>query len=122
MARRNTEASMIEAARLSDQVVNNISAHFEPSLQVGAYGEYRSREYRTRQFIYNWNMDSNPLTDGAKVGSPFQPSVQSPLLNGASFDDEKSTWFDKVSYVGAFNATDNWLSGWTNFDPQNTKY
>lgn len=25
MARRNTEASMIEAARLSDQVVNNIS-------------------------------------------------------------------------------------------------
>ena len=122
MARRNTEASMIEAARLSDQVVNNISAHFEPSLQVGAYGEYRSREYRTRQFIYNWNMDSNTLTDGAKVGSPFQPSAQSPLLNGASFDDEKSTWFDKVSYVGAFNATDNWLSGWTNFDPQNTKY
>ncbi len=62
------------------------------------------------------------LTDAAQVGSPFQPSAQSPLLSGASFDGEKSTWFDKVSYVGAFNATDNWLTGWTNFDPQNAKY
>ena len=40
----------------------------------------------------------------------------------ASFDGETSPWLDKVAYVGAFNDKDNWLNGWTNFDPQNAKY
>ena len=62
------------------------------------------------------------LVDASKVGSPFMPTATSPLLNLASFDGETSSWFDKVAFVGAFNATDNWLTGWTNFDPQNTKY
>lgn len=62
------------------------------------------------------------LTDASSVGSPFMPNAQSPLLTLASFDGENNTWFDKVSYAGAFNATDNWLTGWTNFDPQNAKY
>lgn len=62
------------------------------------------------------------LMDASNVGSPFMPSATSPLLTLASFAGETSTWFDKVSYVGAFSATDNWLQGWTNFDPQNTAY
>lgn len=38
--------------------------NFEPDLQVGAYGEYRSREYQTRNFIYNWNVsDYNMPSD-----------------------------------------------------------
>lgn len=35
--------------------------NFEPYLQVGAYGEYRSREYQTRNFIYNWNVSANNM-------------------------------------------------------------
>ena len=35
--------------------------NFEPDLQVGAYGEYRSREYQTRNFICNWNVSDNNL-------------------------------------------------------------
>ena len=62
------------------------------------------------------------LQDTSNVGSPFMPSASSPLLSLASFDGESSSWLDKVAYVGAFNATNNWLTGWTNFDPQNTKY
>ena len=62
------------------------------------------------------------LVDASNVGSPFMPAATSPLLNLASFDGESSAWLEKVAYVGAFNATDNWLTGWTNFDPQNTKY
>ena len=62
------------------------------------------------------------LTDAANAGSPFMPTEGSPLLNAASFEGESSAWFDKVNFVGAFNASDNWLSGWTNFDPQNTTY
>lgn len=36
-------------------------SNFEPDLQVGAYGEYRSREYQTRNFIYNWNVSDNNM-------------------------------------------------------------
>src|SRR5574344_2148485 len=35
--------------------------NFEPDLQVGAYGEYPSREYQTRNFIYNWNVSANNM-------------------------------------------------------------
>lgn len=36
---------------------------------------------------------------------------------------ESNSWFDKVTYVGAFkDASDNWAQGWTNFDPQHTNY
>lgn len=52
----------------------------------------------------------------------FMPSAVSPLLNAASFDGVSSTWFDKVNFIGAFSATDNWMNGWTNFDPENTAY
>ena len=41
----------------------------------------------------------------------------------ASFSEISSnTWFDKVSFVGAFQAGDDWTAGWTNFDPENTVY
>ncbi|KUG09077.1 hypothetical protein [Solirubrum puertoriconensis] len=47
----------------------------------------------------------------------------SPLLTGAVFTGKASdAFFDKVSYRGAFGASDNWAQGWTNFDPQNTVY
>ncbi len=32
-----------------------------PTLRYGLYGEYRTREYLTREFIYNWNADENTL-------------------------------------------------------------
>ena len=37
---------------------------FEPSLKIGAYGEYRTREYKTRQFLYTWDPQNNDLPDG----------------------------------------------------------
>ncbi len=39
-------------------------------------------------------------------------------VNAQSIED---SFFDHVSYVGAFGTTD-WTSGWSNFDPQNTEY
>ncbi len=55
------------------------------------------------------------------VGSDgYTPVVGSPLLGAASFTDW--TGFDNVTYIGAFDGVNDWTSGWTNFDPQNTKY
>ncbi len=49
------------------------------------------------------------LTDLAGVGQNYCPTTE--ISDG------------KGGYIGAFrNAADNWLAGWTNFDPQNTIY
>lgn len=63
------------------------------------------------------------LSDPANVGQNYCPAANSPLLSGASFNGITSLFLNKVSYIGAFGGnTDNWMSGWTNFDPQNTVY
>jgi hypothetical protein len=54
----------------------------------------------------------------------FLPVTGSPLLTGAVTtgkiaDTEK--FFDKVNFRGAFG-TENWLQGWTNFNPQTADY
>ncbi len=47
----------------------------------------------------------------------------SPLSSGADFTDGDLgvSFFQNVSYRGAFG-TENWTSGWCNWDPQNTVY
>ena len=63
------------------------------------------------------NISDLMLTDG------YMPQATSPVLSAADFSNSLlSTWFTKVSYIGAFNIGDNWLQGWTNFDPENTDY
>lgn len=53
--------------------------------------------------------DELGLTDPKGVGQNYCPAAM--LADGEG------------GYVGAFrDATDNWLEGWTNFDPQNTVY
>lgn len=58
-----------EWTKLDEHIVSaNINEKHEfefgtwfPTLKVGAYGEYRTREYTTQEFIYNWNADDNDL-------------------------------------------------------------
>lgn len=51
----------------------------------------------------------------------YTPIANSPLLTAATYSG-LGTWFATANYIGAFGANDNWLSGWTNFDPQNADY
>ncbi len=61
-----------------------------------------------------------------EANASWGPTTGSPLLGAANFDDAMlASGFDKVTYVGAFASdsdADNWMKGWTNFDPQNTDY
>ncbi len=55
------------------------------------------------------------------------PSVESPAANSAVWTNPLvAAGFEKVEYSGAFgpaeSASQNWMTGWTNFDPQNTVY
>lgn len=63
-------------------------------------------------------LSGKQLTAGP--GADFMPANGSSLLNGASFNELPSS-LERVSYIGAFG-TDNWLEGWTNFDPNNAEY
>ena len=66
---------------------------------------------------------SSNFKDGRGIGVNYMPNAGSPVLTAASFDNALlSNGFDKVDYIGAFGADDNWLEGWTNFDPNNTDY
>ncbi len=40
---------------------------------------------------------------------------------GQAINTIDNAFFEQVPYVGAFG-TDNWMAGWTNFDPQTTAY
>lgn len=61
------------------------------------------------------------LADGKGVGVAFMPQAGSCLFGAQNFTGLDS-WFDQVTYIGAFNSADNWLDGWTCFDPQNAQY
>ncbi len=63
----------------------------------------------------------------------YIPTSASPVLTAADFTDATIAAaiantasslepMETVSYIGAFSASDNWMAGWTNFDPQNTAY
>ncbi len=69
------------------------------------------------------DIDDLMLTSGYYAGADYLPQSGSPLLSGASFSDPLlGTWFESVGYIGAFSTNDNWLKGWTEFDPQNADY
>ncbi|MGI6222127.1 MAG: TonB-dependent receptor domain-containing protein [Prevotella sp.] len=56
--------------------------NWTPSLRVGAYGEYRTRKYTTRNFIYSWNTTSNNLPSG------FRKMDMTQLLSDESYFGE----------------------------------
>jgi len=75
------------------------------------------------------NADDMTIEDviGASLISLTSPSLLpasgSPLLSGASFTNTRLTdsFFTPTAYRGAFG-TEDWTSGWCNWDPQNTVY
>jgi hypothetical protein len=82
--------------------------------------------------------DNVQLLNPFNLTSPsFVPRTGSPIVTvapatapaaPANFTDSKVTdaFFSKVGYIGAFSGSgasaDNWMAGWTNFDPQQTDY
>lgn len=90
-------------------------------------GEFSAAYFQTAALnnrIYD-NIADLKLTQPNSLASGFdcRPAAGSPLLTGASFTDALvSEGFEKVDYIGAFSADDDWTEGWTEFDPQNAQY
>jgi hypothetical protein len=49
------------------------------------------------------------------------PKQGSPLSSAANFDNVPAGFFQKVSFIGGIG-DENWMSGWTNFQPLQTNY
>jgi hypothetical protein len=72
---------------------------------------------------YHSNIVTDPTT--LKLGDPFnntapnlKPQAGSPLLTGARFDfgTLNNAFFTPVTYVGAFDGTTDWTTGWSVFN------
>ena len=70
------------------------------------------------------NVSDVQLTDPNNYSAPnFLPQVSSSALLGADFTSPRiaTSFFDAVTYRGAFGTTD-WTTGWANWTPENNNY
>jgi hypothetical protein len=110
------------------KVINNVFAGYttlgDSTSTTTSWGitSYLTNTANTNSFLAN--------TGDAMLTSPFYsttpsaiPFVGSPLLTGANFTDAilTNSFYNKVNFKGAFGS-DNWSTGWANFNPQNEAY
>jgi hypothetical protein len=69
------------------------------------------------------------ITDPFNATKPnFQPMAGSPVFNASYWYKEsepvsiENSFFEQVSYVGAFDGINDWTAGWTEWDPVNANY
>ena len=58
--------------------------NWQPSLSVGAYGEYRTRKYTTSEYIYNWDASNNNLPSDFR-----HMDIPTLLSDESNFGDDK---------------------------------
>ena len=79
----------------------------------------KSEDRSQKSFSHTFFL-SNPSN---KVMAENELRLSDPLNAGQNYCPAAMLSDGKGGYVGAFkDASDNWMSGWTNFDPQNTNY
>jgi len=110
-------------------VKNCVIAGCDQNLKVDLFSAFNINNWFNDAAKENVTFESN---SELMVGNAWSltapnpmPQSGSPLLSGASFSDpmlnQSQHDITPVSYRGAFG-TENWMQGWTNFDPQNTVY
>ncbi len=73
---------------------------FEPELRAGAYAEYRTRTYNTRQFAYGWG---NNMPDGFKLFD-----VASQLMQEENYGSDKLYLYEQVRKTNDYLGH-NWI-------------
>lgn len=104
-----------EFTRLDEHIVSAGSNYrkdfhfgtFEPTLKAGAYGEYRTRTYRTRQFQYGWQPD-NTLPQGFL----FADNVQEDVLTDANYGPDKLYLYEEVNFLNNYGGDQTQLAGY----------
>lgn len=105
---------------------NNVGATVKNVIFAGMWKDFKNTESET---YFNNSALGNMLfasTNDIITTNALYSSVVKDKITGAGFTDTPLTnsFFEKVSYKGAFDGTDagDWTKGWTNWDPQNEVY
>ena len=82
----------------------------KPTLKAGIYGEYRSRDYRTRQFQYGWDP-----TNALPSGFQFDEDVPGNVLVDSNYGVNKLYMQEEVNYMNNYEGRNTQLSGYAGF-------
>ena len=100
---------------------------------MGVIGTDKNKEYEDYLFDYSTKTEDRNqksfshtffLSESSnKVMTEQELGLTDPMRTGQNYCPSTEISDGIGGYIGAFrNASDNWLEGWTNFDPQNAVY
>ncbi len=78
-----------------------------PTVKAGLYGEFRTREYRTREFQYGWQPD-NSLPEGFM----FSTDVPGEVLLTENYGPDKLYLYENINFLNNYNAQMSQLAGY----------
>ena len=79
---------------------------WEPKLKVGAYGEYRTRDYKTRNFFY-WYSSTNTLPSGFR--SMDMPTL---LSDASNYGADKLYLLEDVNKINDYSGNNSLIAGY----------
>lgn len=86
-------------------------ATLETKLRTGAYGEYRTRRYRTRQFQYGWQPENTLPT-----GFLFDPNVADNVLIDSNYGPDKLYMYEEVNYLNNYEGNQTLIAGYAGWE------
>lgn len=104
----------------------NENAIVKNVILAGMWSNFYNDEQFSENFFNRTGMNNTTLASTRDIIATDgdYSSVVASAVQGAEFADEvlNNSFFDKVTYKGAFDGTNDWTAGWANWDPQNTEY
>lgn len=79
----------------------------KPTLKTGAYGEYRTRDYTTRQFDYYWNQSQNTLPSDFR-----HMDIANELLTDKHYGADKLYLLEEVKWRNNYEGNNLLLAGY----------
>ena len=100
---------------------------------MGVIGTDKNKEYEDYFFDYGSKTEDRTTVSfshsfflagpGNRAMKENMSGLSDPANTGQNYCPTSAIGDGKGGYIGAFrDASDNWMRGWTNFDPQNTVY
>lgn len=82
-------------------------ATFEPTIKAGAYGEYRTRTYRTRQFQYGWQPDNTLPKDFL-----FSDDIPGNVLIDSNYGPDKLYLYEEINFLNNYEGDQTQIAGY----------
>lgn len=82
-----------------------------PVIKAGVYGEYRTRNYKTREFQYGWQPDNN-----LPEGFMFSDDIPGEVLVSENYGPDKLFLYENVNFLNRYKASSRQIAGYVGFN------